>query len=223
MKPANSNTDSQVLCWPKRLLSAEDLRRHLTSQRELEVLPKTIITPLAMDELKAKGIRLTWQIIRRTDDRATVVGSPTPTSTAWAVAAEKLEPALEAAIRSLTHDGVRLTQLSTKAVSPWQWAVEIATEVETGRHSGVVVFTGDPGLICCVANKVSGLRAVSVMTVSQATRARQNLAANFLAVEWPGRTLFEIRQILKTAASTNVPCSESLANQLKELDGHAHR
>jgi hypothetical protein len=38
----------------------------------------------------------------------------------------------------------------------------------------------------------------------------------------PGRTFFEIRQILRTLIGTRL-CPEGVACTLRELDGHAHR
>ena len=58
------------------------------------------------------------------------------------------------------------------------------------------MFCADPGLVCCVANKVNGVRAAAVLTVFQAARATLTLGANLLAVEMPGRTIFEVRQIM---------------------------
>ena len=46
-----------VLRWTGKLLSADDLRRHWTGQRELIVLGQAIVTPLAVDELKKHGVR----------------------------------------------------------------------------------------------------------------------------------------------------------------------
>jgi ribose 5-phosphate isomerase RpiB len=86
-----------------------------------------------------------------------------------------------------------------------------------------VVFCEDPGLVCCVANKVAGLRAVAVSTISQAARATLTLNANLLAVEMPGRTYFEVRQILRTLCNGSGICPEGVACTLQELDGHAHR
>ena len=94
-----------------------------------------------------------------------------------------------------------------------------------GRASaGGVVFCDDPGLVCCVANKVPGLRAVAVTTVAQAARATLTLGANLLAVEMPGRTFFEMRQILRClCGAESTACPAGVACTLRELDGHAHR
>ena len=48
-------------------------------------------------------------------------------------------------------------------------------------------------------------------------------AANLLVVEMPGRTFFEIRQILRTLYAAVAACPEGVACTLRELDGHAHR
>jgi ribose 5-phosphate isomerase RpiB len=87
-----------------------------------------------------------------------------------------------------------------------------------------VVFCGDPGLVCCVANKVPGLRAAAAWTVTQAARAALALGANLVAVEMPGRTFFEVRQILRAlCAGGGSGCPGDVARTLGELDGHAHR
>ena len=78
------------------------------------------------------------------------------------------------------------------------------------------------GLVCCVANKVPGLRAAAVTTVAQAARATHSLGANLLAVEMPGRTYFEVRQILRAVCGAGA-CPDTVAGTLRELDGHAHR
>jgi hypothetical protein len=75
-----------------------------------------------------------------------------------------------------------------------------------------------------VANKVAGLRAVTAVTVGQAARATRTLGANLIAVEMPGRTFFEVRQILRTLCTSALPaCPDGVACTLQELDGHAHR
>ena len=82
-----------------------------------------------------------------------------------------------------------------------------------------------PGLVCCVANKVPGVRAAAVATVAQAARATLTLGANLLAVEMPGRTFFEIRADCCGLCCTTAACPARTAwpVRLQELDGHAHR
>ena len=143
---------SGVLCWPKRLLSADDLRRHLTSQRELLLLPRTVITPLAADELKAKGIQVTWQ---------TSKAKETPTKQgAWCYAQEKPDAAIVAAMQALDRDGITLTKLDgTEA--------RAIAETIIAAHVGGIVFCGDPATVCCIANKIAGVRAAAILSAVQ--------------------------------------------------------
>src|SRR5207302_2335460 len=98
----NGQIDAQVLCWPRRVLSADDLRRHLTSQRELQLLPRTIVTPLAADELKARGVRITWQ-----DAKA----APATEACQWRYAQERPDAAVTSAVQALERDGIRIAAL----------------------------------------------------------------------------------------------------------------
>lgn len=214
----NGHADGGVLRWTGKLLSADDLRRHWKGQRELIVSRQTIVTPLAVDELKDRGVRLV---------RDAACGSAQDTVSANVqapgYAQERPDPIVTAAVHSLEREGVISQELEQCAGSPAAWAQSLAEYVVREECRGVAVFCSNPGLVCCVANKVGGLRAASVMTVAQAARALTSIGANLLAVEMPGRTLFEIRQIMMSLSKTPTGCPESVADTLQELDGHAHR
>lgn len=133
-------------------------------------------------------------------------------------------PLVESALQSLEREGLLFRDFARVGDGTLcQWARAIAECIARGDCQGGVVFCEDPGLVCCVANKVSGLRAVSICTVSHAARATLTVAANLLVVEMPGRTFFEVRQILRTLATTSSGCPDGVACTLRELDGHAHR
>jgi hypothetical protein len=127
------------------------------------------------------------------------------------------------AVLALRREGLSVEELPC-AVSDaaCRWSHAVAACVARGDCRGAVVFCEDPGLVCCVANKVPGLRAAAVATVAQAARAKLTLGANLLAVEMPGRTYFEVRQILRAVCAAGA-CPDTVACTLRELDGHAHR
>jgi hypothetical protein len=208
--------DGRVLDWPGRVLAAADLERHLNGHRALLLGPRTVITPLASEHLRARGIAVT---------RRTAAPNATESAPAWGVAQERPDAQVQSAVRALERDGVSLKELVPGGeVSPCRWARAVAECVATGQCAGGVVFCQDPGLVCCVANKVGGLRAAAAATVAEAGRARLTLAANLLAVPVPGRTFFELRQILRTVCRPGgAACPAALAGTLTELDGHAHR
>ena len=139
----------------------------------------------------------------------------------WGVAQDRPYPMVEFVLRILAREQAPVRQLACHGAE-CDWARAIAECVARGECCGGVVFCEDPGLTCCVANKVPGLRAVAVTTVAQAARATRTLGANLLAVEMPGRTFFEVRQILRTLGTAANACPPGVACTLEELDGHAH-
>jgi ribose 5-phosphate isomerase RpiB len=204
----------QILQWPKRVLSADDLARNLNGHRELILSPCTVITPLAAEHLRSNGVRIT----RLTAEQKQAARS------VWGYSQERPFPVVQSAVQALEREGVALKEMPAQDDMACRWAKALAECVQRGECQGGVIFCGDPGLVCCVANKVAGLRAVPVTTVLQAARATLALGANLLAVELPGRTFFEVRQILRTVCLYEGPvCPAGVADTLRELDGHAHR
>ncbi len=206
--------NGQVLHWPKRVLSAEDLARNLNGHRELVLSPRAVVTPLAAEQLRSNGVRISREAAEK----------KSATRPLWGYGQERPFPVVQTAVQALDREGAELKELPAQDGLTCRWAKALAECVQRGECGGGVVFCSDPGLVCCVANKVAGLRAVPVTTVLQAARATLALGANLLAVELPGRTFFEVRQILRTVCLCDGPaCPGPVAETLRELDGHAHR
>jgi ribose 5-phosphate isomerase RpiB len=200
------SADGHALLWPGRVLTAEDLRRNLNGHASVALGSGAIVTPAAREHLLERGIRLS---------------SPVDAARAG-YARDREYPFVAAAIASLAREGLLLAELSGYSVGDVAgWSKSLATDVARGDCRSLAVFCTDPGLTCCVANKVAGLRAVAVTTIAQMTRAANSLSANFVAVEMPGRTYFEVLQVLRMIAQTKT-CPTDVASTLQELDGHAH-
>jgi hypothetical protein len=218
MSDNNDNAGAHVLYWRDRLFSAEDLRRHWNNQRELVVSPRTLLTPLAVDELRAKGVHIRRQpTAANTGDQvaASAVGP-------WTYAQERPDSAVIAAVTALEREGITWSpqNLGSDFVAAWLQSVRESAR----KGAGCVLFCLNAALMCCLANKVAGLRAATVANALQAGRAFATLGANVLVVQMPGRTFFEIRQILRTAATAPTPdCPTDVAKLVLELENHAHR
>jgi len=143
-------------------------------------------------------------------------------SWAWAVQG-KPTAMLEAALRGCGGAGPLPQPLAERNGDACGWVRRIAQDLGDGTCRTAVVFCEDASVACCVANKVPGVRAAAVTTVSQATRALAQLGANLLLVEMAGRTFFEFKQLLRLAAAGPAHCPPGVACTLTELDGHAHR
>ncbi|HLJ95533.1 MAG TPA: RpiB/LacA/LacB family sugar-phosphate isomerase [Gemmataceae bacterium] len=207
--------DGEILRWPGRVLSAADLRQSLNGHRHLILPARAVITPLAAEQIRAQGIRIS---------RQPVDGQPAPGGR-WGYTQERPFPLVQNALQAVEREGVALQELKVQGPqSACRWARAVAECVAHGECCGGVVFCEDAGLVCCVANKVAGLRAAIANCVAQVAHTAPSLAANLLVVEMPGRTFFEVRQILRFCGSAAAPvCPAGLACILQELDGHAHR
>jgi hypothetical protein len=214
-QPGQVAADGQVLRWTGRVLAAADLRASLNGHREILVSPRAVITPLAAEELRARGVLVTRQPVESTR----------PGGKAWGVAQDRPYAPVTTAMQGLVREGLALREMRSCSDQAFcLWSKALAECIARGECPGGVLFCQDPGLACCVANKVPGLRAAAVVSVAQAAQALRTLAPNMLAVEMPGRTLFEIRQLLRMlAGASQIPCPAGVACTLQELDGHAHR
>jgi hypothetical protein len=210
-----TSADAAVLRWPGRVLTADDLRHSLNGHRELVLSPRTVVTPSAAEALRAGNVR----VIRQAAEPIPTVRVP------WGYAQDRPHALVRSAVQSLDREGLPLRELPpSQGSSPCRWARAVAECVARGDCRGGVVFCEDPGLVCCLANKLTGLRAVGVFTTGQAARAALTLGTNLVAVEMPGRTFFEVRQILRTLCSVGEPvCPPGVACILEELEAHAHR
>ena len=143
-------------------------------------------------------------------------------SLSWGYAQDRPYPFVQCAVQAMLRDRTPIRELSARCDGlASEWARGLAESVSRGEYLGCAIFCEDPGLVCCVANKMPGLRAVAVVTTMHAARATLTLGANLLAVEMPGRTFFEVRQILRNLC---LPvCPDGVASTLRGLDGHAHR
>lgn len=210
----STNGSPGDLLWQGRVLADDLLRRNLNGQRRVLIAPGTVVTPLAVEHLRSRGIELE---VQPQEKQIAAVS--------WGCAQDRGYAVVQSALQALRRDDVLIRALPVVVDEQLaRWARSIGDCVAQGECCGGVVFCDDPGLVCCVANKVPGLRAVAVTTVAQAARATLTLAANLLAVEMPGRTFFEVRQILRQfCAGGQRACPEGVSGTLKELDGHAHR
>lgn len=211
---AEFSSNGDVLYWNSRVVSAEALRRSLRGHREILVPARAVITPLAQEELRSRGVRVVSRLAEAQSNSGKTVR--------WGVGQDRQQPLVRTAVQALQREGIELQPLP-QGQEPAEWARAVAECVARGACCGGVVFCRDPGLVCCVANKLPGLRAVAVSTVTQAAQAALSVGANLLAVEMPGRTYFEVRQILRLCCA-GAPCFPAgLAAFLRELEHHACR
>jgi ribose 5-phosphate isomerase RpiB len=187
------NVVGETLHWPHRVLSELELARLREDFREIILPANAVITPSARDWIRARGIRIS----RDEPQKETEAGT-------WYCAAESSFPVVSHVLDSLRREGI--------CFGPWpergeettpQWARWLADDIAKSG-TGAVVFCKESALVCCVANRLPAIRAAAVVNVGQTRQLLKTLAANLLAVEMPGRTFFEIKQMLALVARSRI-------------------
>ncbi|MFQ3650075.1 MAG: hypothetical protein SNJ75_07055 [Gemmataceae bacterium] len=143
-------------------------------------------------------------------------------SARWSVWYDRAYPFLPAVAQTLLREGfaIRFHQVHG---SPFEWTREIAQSVSLNHLSGGVVFTCVPHVVSCIANKIAGIRAAMVSSIFQLNSATLELQPNFIVVEMPGRTFFEMKQFVRSFLIPTPSLSPELAHLFQELEHHAHR
>jgi hypothetical protein len=145
------------------------------------------------------------------------------TGPGWGYAVEgRPSTMLQVALRAVHANGSTPQPLPECNGETCDWVRSVADCLRSGRCRTAVLFCRDACLACCIANKVPGVRAAAVGTVTQATRALEQLGANLLVVEMEDRTYFECKELLRLCRD-GAACPPGVACILQELDGHAHR
>jgi hypothetical protein len=142
----------------------------------------------------------------------------------WGYAVEgRPSTMLQVALRAVHRNGSAPHTLPECNGETCTWVRQIAECLRSGHCRTAVLFCRDACLSCCIANKVPGVRAAAVSTVTQAARALEQLGANLLVVEMAERTYFECKEMLRLCCAGAAACPPGVACVLQELDGHAHR
>lgn len=193
--------------WPGTVLALNDLQRLGPDLRELIVADKVVLTPCARDEIKRLGVSL----VRREARKETSIG----------YGSDGLYPQLATVVLALGSEGFTLKTLQMQqGIGSILLGKTAGEMVSRGEMKSAVLFCREPEAAACAANKLVGIRAAAVNNMMQAKRVSQSLGANLMVVEMPGRTYFEIRQVILLMMDAK-GCPEGTRAQLERLDARS--
>lgn len=177
----------------RRVIAVSDLNG-LDRQGELVVPRNAIITPLAREYLKERGVTIKHGASETS--HAAPSNDKTHASTrGWGYAILDSSGLAAGAVQAVARQGTPLTPLATDCLAA---ALRASVEaVAAGTLCGAILFCDDAALVACAANKRPGIRAAVAQSPEQVARAGETLAANVLVVEPSGKTLHELRNILR--------------------------
>jgi len=154
--------------------------------KQIRIGPAAILTPSARDFVRKHGI----EVIRETLSHSAATGLR------WQVIATASTPDVIAAVEGLKGRGIstdfRLVGLPAEAAS------QAISAVCRGEAVKVVVFTTQPELVACLANRNEQLRAAAIADVAASERVQRTLNPNLLAIDSSAKGVHELKALLKT-------------------------
>lgn len=181
-----------------RLLASGHLPRRLTGIAQVVVPQGALVSPLVLEMLASAGIPL----VREGQETGGQAPSNASADTTAApqrnghllVAAEVPYELVGRATVEAARSGKCPALVETKAWEQGSVGWGDWLSADAGRR--LVHFGPNPELVASVAMLRWAIPAASVQSVAQASRALSAIGPRVLAVEMPGRTLFEARHII---------------------------
>jgi len=163
------------------ITEADVLAAEESGAKSLRVAERAIVTPLAQDALREKGISLQVGV-----EDAAPETPRTSASDRIALGADHGGYELKEAIKkALTEEGRKVKDVgtfSTQSVDYPDFAVQVAEAVASGECGTGIIVDGSAFASAMVANKVPGILAAACWDVFTAKVAREHVNANVLTL-----------------------------------------
>lgn len=211
------------------IYTARQLQDLLRNGDRRIVLPyRARLTPLAQDWIRAKKVQLGYGDVPGATD-----GNNGSAGTASSAAASQdtsnntaaflwwcdgpCGPAKAALVSEERQSSLRPLDAPSDSKRIVQVVKQIAQEVKTGRAAGAVLMVQSGAQAIVYANRCSSLRAVLGTCLETVEQGVQHVGANVLVLEYPHRTLQQMKNMLSRFVRANRSLSDDVKQQLQEL------
>ena len=164
------------------ITEADVLAAQEQGAKVLRVAERTIVTPLARDALREKGISLEVGMGRE----VALAEAKPPSSDLIALAADHGGYEIKEIIRkALAEQGRKVKDFGTFSAEPVDYpdfAVQVAEVVASGECYTGIIVDGSASASAMVANKVPGILAAACWDLFTARAAREHVNANVLTL-----------------------------------------
>ena len=190
-----------VLEINRPVICLADVDGRVDSVKQLVVSRGAVVTPAVRDLLRRSGVELTYRVPSRN-------GKVVRLAVAVGMAETNFEPtALLKAVGKIDAKFELLT--STDLIDVVD---ELTKNVIGGGYA--VLLTSQVTASLCLANRISGVRAVCGVTVQEVARMLREVGGNLLVLDPSGKNLFEIRQMIGELVRGSRQAPERLRSRL---------
>lgn len=189
--PASQTTNGRAvdLVFADRLFSLRLAETLPPDVRSIKIAPGTVMTPMARDFLKRRGVVV--RLASAAEIAPTAQGE-------WAFALDASSGQLQALQRAFLEDSRTWTELDPSLD-------ELTTWIRGGEGRGAFLVAVDPALIVWRACRVPGVRAASAAEPADARSAARSLGANLVIVDPTDKSISWIRQIALAFRGAGAP------------------
>ncbi|WP_235905248.1 hypothetical protein [Tautonia marina] len=189
-----------------RLLGERQVERLGPEIREVRIAPTTVITPIARDHLKRRGILIRWV----SEHLAGRLGE-------WGFVIEEGVAMADPIRRSLLGSEGSWHEAGQGVIEAAQWVAS-----EEGR--GAVVFTDQGSVACWLAAQVAGVRSAAPGDADGVARAVEHLGVNLLVLEPAGHSLPSLLHCVKVFRKSGAPeCPDWLDGRTDDANRRGDR
>ena len=203
----------------------EDLHRQNGSNGHVTLPYRARLTPLAQDWVRSKRLALGYS-----DGEAKAPGAMAPPSNiATEVATPAVAgqmfwwcdgpcgPAKAALVAYEKESSLKALDVPSEPRCIGSVVKSVAGEVKAGRASGAVLMVQTGAAAVVFANRCPSLRAVLGTCLEAVEQGVQQVAANVLVIEYPHRTLQQMKNMLARFVRSKHELPENVRRQLQEL------
>jgi hypothetical protein len=182
---STSTLEPSLPVFGGKLLGVAQVETIAVDTAEVRVVPGTVVTPLALDLLKRRKIKLTY--VSGQDIKKRETGE-------WAFAIDgRTTGQAEALRRSLLASWL---ELSVSETVPW---------LLNAPHRGSLLLTTEASVACWRANRIDGVRAATAHDPEVVSRAVRHLGVNLLVIEPIGLSLPFVNAMAETFRRGGAP------------------
>ncbi len=183
--PAAATPASRGVPIGEQVVTQALLAEAINGSKLVRIGPKAILTPLARDFVRKQGL----EIIRESPRL------PDATAARWQIIVTTSTPQIAGVVEGVKQNGIpcelRLSGTAAEA------AGQAISALCRGEATKVVVFTGQPELAACLANRNERIRAAAITEVGAGERVRSSLNPNFLSIDPTAKGGYELKTYLK--------------------------
>ena len=199
----------------------EDLWKANGSNGQVVLPYRARLSPMGSDWIKSKRLTIGYS-----DDGASKIETPKqePSAAAPVPAGSFLwwcdgpcgtaKAALSAQARESSLGQIDIPSEPTKLVAVIR---KIATEIKSGKAPGALLMTQSAASALVFANRCPSLRAIVGTCMETVEQGMSQVAANVLIIEYPHKTLQQIRNLIARFVKAKRDLSEETKRSLQEL------